>query len=149
MRTVRSLYHRIRPLQQGFTLLEILIVLIVIGLTGSVVMMNTKRQDAKPTPDIVDFIEKERTASLLSGQTTQIQLQDDGLYATASQHRFPILKIKLNSGEQYLPTKTLVTFYPDGTQSKSSFTLTKESTSYEINTTPFNNKIQYTEHKEK
>ena len=142
---MQSLYHRSLRYQQAFTLLELLVVLIIIGLTSSVVVMNTKPTVVSQTPALIDFLERERMSTLLNSQTTQIQLQDNRLYATASKNTFALPEKKQDVSQRYLTDMTLLTFYSDGTQTASEFSLQTETHSYDIKTDPFSNKIQYTE----
>lgn len=131
--------------QRAFTLFEMLVVLVIVGLASGVVMMNTTRTIASPTPEIIKFLEQERAATLLTGQITQIQLQDNRLYSTANKNSFPLPQQKQRVQKHYLPSLTLTTFYPDGTMSASKFTLETEKQNYEIETNPFSNKIHYTQ----
>lgn len=108
-------------------------------------MMNTSRTAAPQTPALIQFLEQERAAALLNSQITQIQLQDNRLYATASKNSFQLPKNDLVARQHYLPNLTLTTFYPDGTMSASNFILKTETHTYEINTNPFSNIIQYTQ----
>lgn len=143
---MRPFYHHKSIIsQQAFTLIEMLVVLVIIGLTSSIVMMNTTRTITPQTPAIIQFFEQERAATLLNSQATKIQLLNDRLYSTTSKNSFSLPQNNPVIRQRYLPNLTLTTFYPDGTMSASNFTLQTETYNYEIETSPFSNKIQYTQ----
>jgi len=130
--------------QKGFTLIEMLVVLVVIGLSLGVVMLNISKKTQKTQPEIILFLEKQQQYAIQHKQRNDIQLKKGMIYATASRQHLPV-----NSAppfDSYLPYRTLTVFFPDGMISLSQFSIYTDTNEYEIKTDPFYGKIRYTQH---
>jgi len=128
---------------KGFTLVELLIVLFIIGLSSSIIILNTSRPHKKQKPELITFLQQEYKKALLNSQIIEIKLVKNQLQSSSS----AILQLpeqKAAKTIQYLSDHTLTTFYPDGTMSASNFTITTKTASYDIKTTPFSSNIHYT-----
>ena len=131
------------PVSKGFTLIELLIILFIIGLSSSIIILNTSRPQKKQKPELIIFLQQEYKKALLNSQIIEIKLVKNRLQSSSN----AILQLpeqKTAKTVNYLSDHTLTTFYPDGTMSASNFTITTETASYDIKTTPFSNNIHYT-----
>ena|GEM_PF-6509881 len=127
-------------------MIEILIVLVIMGLSMGLVMLNTSQKKQKQQPEFIAFLQHQQQYAIQQRKLNHIQRRNGFIYATASQQKFPLPPEQHLTAEHYLPYQTLTTFYPDGTIHLSEFTIKIDSNEYDIKTSPFNNKISYTQH---
>jgi len=126
----------------GFTLVELLVILFLIGLSSSILILNTSKPHKKQKPPIIEFLEQEYKNSLLTAQSIDIQLIGKKLQSSQNTS-FQLTKEQASSKKRYLSKQILTTFYPDGTMSASTFNITTLSGTYVISTSPFSPKINY------
>jgi prepilin-type N-terminal cleavage/methylation domain-containing protein len=137
--------------QAGFTLMEMLIVLVIMGIISSLFLTRVSKKPKILSPKLIQFLENERGLAISQQKTTRIQRDQNRLYSTLSKHSY-LLTDKLNKPEQnrkvpqLLPYETLTIFFADGTATARIFSLTEGTTTYEITTSPFSNKIKFSVH---
>ncbi|WP_031433488.1 pilus assembly FimT family protein [Methylomarinum vadi] len=134
------------PKHAGFTLFEMLVVLVIVALISTLFMTRITTRPKATAPKVIQFLNDERSNALKRQKPTYIQLRRDSLYSTLTQHSYQFagnLNDVFSGNDQSLPYKTLTVFFPDGTMTANDFTLTEGSTIYAISTSPFSNKIRF------
>ncbi|MGQ0663459.1 MAG: type II secretion system protein [Pseudomonadota bacterium] len=112
----------------GFTLLELIVVVAIIGLLVGLVGPRLTLPYRPPKPDIAIFLEKQRLKAIEDGSKIRIVLGARELVALPHGQRFPLapgttLVIDRPAPTAYLAAAMVTEFYPDGTAILSSFRL--------------------------
>lgn len=137
-----------RPGSRGFTLFELVIVMVIVGALAALVAPRLTKLPRAASPDVVAFLESERTKSVETGTTTEIRL--DGRTLTSSTTG---AKLVLDEGasihlihpaaNDYMPGVTLTRFYADGTMRATSLRVTSATSAYTVDLSPFAHRIRH------
>lgn len=130
--------------QAGFTLLELLFVLVIVGLSGALVINNVGRLAGRSSElaqldNIVHELKRARVQAILSGLPNRVELQyAAGALVPARQGQAPMqlpARFSLKASDPAgLPIEAQgIVFYPDGSATQALFQLSTPSHgSYEI-----------------
>lgn len=130
--------------QSGFTLLELLFVLVIVGLAGALVINNVGRLAGRSTElsqvdNVVRELKRARVQAILSGLPNQVELQyTAGAIVPSREGQKPLqlparYAIRANDAAGLPLESQGIVFYPDGSASQALFRLsTPNYGSYEI-----------------
>lgn len=130
--------------QSGFTLLELLFVLVIVGLAGALVIGNIGRlagrsSELTQVENVVRELKRARVQAILSGLPKQVELQyAAGTIVPAQEGQKPLqlparYAIQANDAAGLPIESQGIVFYPDGSASQALFLLsTPNYGSYEI-----------------
>lgn len=134
----------VNPRQSGFTLLELLFVLVIVGLAGALTINNIGRlagrtAELSKLDDIVHELKRARVQAILSGLPKQVELQyEAGAVVPLQEGQKPIqlperFALKANDAAGQPMAAQGIVFYPDGSATQALFLLTTPNYgSYEI-----------------
>lgn len=132
------------PRQSGFTLLELLFVLVIVGLSGALVINNIGRlasrsSEMSQVDNVVRELKRARVQAILSGLPNRVELQyAAGTIVPARQGQAPLqlparYAIQANDAAGLPIEAQGIVFYPDGSATQALFLLSTPSYgSYEI-----------------
>lgn len=130
--------------QSGFTLLELLFVLVIVGLSGSLVIGNVGRlagrsSEMSQLDNVVRELKRTRVQAILSGQPHRVELQyATGTLVPAMPGQKPLslparFTLQANDLDGMPLDSQSIVFYPDGSATQALFQLTTPNYgSYEI-----------------
>lgn len=127
----------------GFTLLELLFVLVIVGLASTLAISNVSRLASRSgetslVDNIVRELKQARIKAILSGMPNQIEVQyEAGMLVSTDPNRPPVRlpeRYAFKPQDEAMLDKTQsITFYPDGSATQSTFRLsTPERGGYDI-----------------
>ncbi len=144
-------------LQQGVTLIEMLIVIAIVALGAGITVVSLTQPGQRSKPEIVSYIEAQRAQAIKSGRRIVVMTKEEnGQSVITGRHTdaaaFPVEKrfvLKLNDPlpSPFLEDQQIVEFFPDGTATFAHFTLQLREPPYldfmRIKTNPFTGEVVF------
>lgn len=139
--------------QQGFTLLEMVVVMAIIALGAAAVLPRLTVPYRPAQPNEVAFLEKQHARAIESGQVIRVLMQGRRLITEPGPDVLELaedrdLRIVRPKKSEYLNQQMVTTFYPDGTSLWSEFTIVRkdrlqDTVLFTVRTDPLHGEIIY------
>lgn len=138
--------------QGGFSLMELMVVLAIIGLMAALVAprFSLPRRNAKP--DLIRYLEDRRGQAILQGRPVHVFVEADSLANDMDDKRFPLpnesrLSISAPRSGLFLGHRLVALFYGDGTSIVADFVLTAKDapagTGLHVTVSPLQGEVFY------
>ena len=107
--------------EAGFTLLELVVVLAIIGISLALIAPSFTSPERRPAPDLVNFLQDARTRAIESGRKVSVYLGDGRVWREPSDGEpFELpedrsVSVAFPPSSAYLDRTRLTVFYADGT----------------------------------
>jgi len=148
-------YSPIRPGVAGFSLIEMLVVMTIIGLVSAMVLPSLSLPSRPPVPPLVAYMQNQQNLAGKNGSTQMIYWSAPKIIAEPGGEIFEfspdtVLKIERPEKTGYLGKQLLTIFYADGTAIASDFSVMQKRSGYadtmlyRITVNPFHGAISYT-----
>lgn len=134
---------RARARANGWTLFELVVVLVIIGAALALGLPRLRMPSAPERPEIVRFLDQARAHALRTGKTARIRLNVDRLSDSLRQTSLPIRLPAVDRPGVEENGDLLTLFYPDGTFTAFAMRAISGGDLLTVSGTPFNSDFEY------
>lgn len=143
-----------RTAQAGFTLLELVIVLVIVAVALGLVAPSLTVPMRRPKPDVVSFVEAARVQSIQEGHSVAVYYSNGRLWLEKGKEELKLaqnqyIAVERPQPSEYLPWARLTVFYPDGTGILARFRLMQRRSAgadtelYSVTIDPIHGEVHY------
>lgn len=140
--------------QRGFTLLEVLVVMVILGLAAAWVLPSLSLPARAPVPPMVEFLQQQQQQAMAKGRAITVFWQERQLRAEPSGDLLPLsadMYLELSRPEKtgYLDKQLVTVFYANGSAIAADFRVmvrppnTVPRLAYAVTVNPFHGGIDY------
>lgn len=110
-----------RPNESGFTLLELVVVLAIVGVSLALIAPSFTSPERRPAPDLVNFLSDARARAIESGRKVTVYADDRRVWTVpAEDEAFELpedrsVSVAFPAASPYLDRRRLTVFFADGT----------------------------------
>jgi prepilin-type N-terminal cleavage/methylation domain-containing protein len=151
---MRTKYSPIRSGDAGFSLIEMLVVVTIIGLVSAMVLPSLSLPSRPPVPTLVAYMQNQQNLAGKNGAAQMVYWVAPKIIAEPGGEIFEfspdtVLKIERPEKTGYLGKQLLAIFYADGTAIASDFAVMQKRSGYadamlyRITVNPFHGAISY------
>jgi prepilin-type N-terminal cleavage/methylation domain-containing protein len=139
---------------RGFTLLEMLVVITIMGLAAALIVPSLSLPARAPIPPLIEFLQQQHTQAQQSGKAVRVFWRGNTLFTEPGEATFELppnayLNLSRPAKTGYLDKQLITIFYPNGSAIAADFKLMQkppgllERWAYQVVINPFHGGIEF------